>query len=255
MAEGTPAARFAIEHAHYTEDLPFWRGLAREVGSPVLDLGAAAGRVALVLAGDGHDVVAVDHDPAMLAEINAAADAVRDATGAIETVVADLRALDLTQRRFPLVIMPMNTLQAFHDRDDHRAVLRRAREHVSPGGAFAFDVIMPDLTALAGLVGDELPGEVFAAPGGETLHHRSRYDAVDPDGGTVSFTTVIDERHPARPPVRYTRHHTVHLFSPSELWELLAAAGFTVDAVFGDFAGSPLSPDSERQVYRCGVPG
>jgi SAM-dependent methyltransferase len=252
MAEGTPAERFAIEHAHYTEDLPFWRALAHEVGSPVLDLGAAAGRVSTALAEDGHDVLAVDNDVAMLGQITRALGTLPQDAGRIETVAADLRSLDLG-RAFPLVIMPMNTLQAFHSSADHRAVLRSAHGHVAAGGVFAFDVVMPDLTALEALVGVDLPGEKFAAPGGQTLHHRSRYDAVDTQTGQVTFTTVIDERHFARPAISYTRHHTVHLFSPTELWGLLVESGFVVQAVHGDFAGSPLTDDSERQVYRCGV--
>ena len=45
----------------------------------------------------------------------------------------------------------------------------------------------------------------------------------------------------------------LHLFSPSELWELLHAAGLEVQAVYGDFDGTPFWSDAERQIYRCGV--
>jgi SAM-dependent methyltransferase len=65
-AEGTPADRFAIEHAHYREDLAMWALLADGVDGPILDLGAAAGRVSLHLASLGHRVVAVDSDPQRL---------------------------------------------------------------------------------------------------------------------------------------------------------------------------------------------
>ena len=47
------ARGFALEHAHYTRDIPFWRAAAARLGSPVLDLGCATGRVALPLARDG----------------------------------------------------------------------------------------------------------------------------------------------------------------------------------------------------------
>jgi hypothetical protein len=45
----------------------------------------------------------------------------------------------------------------------------------------------------------------------------------------------------------------VHLYSPTELWELLADAGMQVNAVYGDFDGSPLEEASERQIFRCAV--
>ena len=64
-----PARGFALEHAHYTRDIPFWRAAAARLGSPVLDLGCATGRVALPLARDGAEVWALDRSPAMLAEL------------------------------------------------------------------------------------------------------------------------------------------------------------------------------------------
>ncbi|MGE3139883.1 MAG: class I SAM-dependent methyltransferase, partial [Thermoleophilia bacterium] len=63
------ARRFTAEHAHYTEDLAFWRATAARTGGPVLDLGCAAGRVAIPLARDGHEVWALDASLEMLAEL------------------------------------------------------------------------------------------------------------------------------------------------------------------------------------------
>jgi hypothetical protein len=76
---------------------------------------------------------------------------------------------------------------------------------------------------------------------------------VDRATGTVAFTARIDESRPHDGLVTYLRPHTVHLFLPSELWELLADVGLEVRAVHGDFDGSPLERSAERQVYRCGV--
>lgn len=248
-AEGTPAARFALEHAHYTEDLAFWLARARDLGGPVLDLGAAAGRVSLHLATHGVPVTAVDIDEAMIDEIERAVERTAP-LAAVRAVRGDLRDLDLGER-FGLVLLPMNTLQAFLDRDDQLAVLRGARRHVTDGGEFAFDVVMADLDLLAGHLGEIQDGARHHV-GELTLAHRARFDAVDVTSGTVRFTQLIDETG-GDATRTYERPHTVHLFSPSELWELIADAGLAVKAVYGDFDGSPLQPDSERQVYRCGV--
>lgn len=242
---GTPAERFALEHAHYVEDLDHWRSIARDAGGEVLDLGAATGRVALTLARDGHHVTAVDHDPEMIDQIVLATTVERDLPGHVDAVVADLRTLDLG-RRFPAAILPMNTLQAFVAPEDRRAVLRNVRAHLEPGGLFAFDVIMADLPSLVGLIGQVIPGVVHHDPSGVTLHHAARFDAVDPETGTVRFTILVDDGE-----ARYEREHEVHLFSPSELVELLADADLHVLAVHGDFEGAPLDEMSERQIYRC----
>lgn len=242
---GTPAGRFALEHAHYAEDLDHWRAIARDAGGEVLDLGAATGRVTLALARDGHHVTAVDHDPGMIDQIILATRIERDLAGHVDAVVADLRTLDLG-RRYPAAILPMNTLQAFVAPDDRRAVLRNVRGHLEPGGLFAFDVVMADLAALTDIVGEVIPGVVHHDPSGVTLRHGARFEDVDPGTGTVRFTILIDDGG-----TRYEREHEVHLFSPSELVELLAEADLRVLAVHGDFDGAPLDDMSERQVYRC----
>jgi SAM-dependent methyltransferase len=120
-----------IECGAYDLDLPLWRELAGREGSPVLDVGAGTGRVALDLARRGHEVVALDRSAELL-------DALRErAAGlAITTVAADARdfAVDL---RFPIVVVPMQTLQLLGGADGRARFLARVREHLTPGGLLA----------------------------------------------------------------------------------------------------------------------
>lgn len=120
-----------VECSRYAVDLPLWRELAAACGGPVLDVGAGTGRVSLDLAGRGHDVVALDLDAALLAELERRADGT-----AVETVVGDAAAFDLGGRRFPLVIAPMQTLQLLRAAGQ-RGFLASARRHVAPGGLCA----------------------------------------------------------------------------------------------------------------------
>jgi SAM-dependent methyltransferase len=120
-----------IECGGYDLDLPLWRELADREGSPVLDVGAGTGRVALDLARRGHEVVALDRDPALL---DALAD--RGAGLAVSAIEADARAFDL-DRRFPLIIVPMQTLQLLGGREGRGRFLARARAHLATGGLLA----------------------------------------------------------------------------------------------------------------------
>jgi SAM-dependent methyltransferase len=120
-----------LECGGYDLDLPLWRELADREGSPVLDVGAGTGRVALDLARRGHEVVAVDRDPVLL---DALAD--RGAGLAVSTAAVDARAFDLG-RRFPLVIVPMQTLQLLGGREGRARFLARVCEHLAPGGLLA----------------------------------------------------------------------------------------------------------------------
>jgi SAM-dependent methyltransferase len=114
-----------LECGDYREDLPYWRALATETGGPVLDIGAGTGRVTVDLAAAGFDVVALDIEPALLAALSHRA--------SVETVVADACRFEL-HRQFGLIVAPMQTLQLLGDRT---AFLRRALEHLRPGGLLA----------------------------------------------------------------------------------------------------------------------
>ena len=120
-----------IECGGYDLDLPLWRELAGREGSPVLDVGAGTGRVALDLARRGHEVVALDRSAELL-------DALRErAAGlAITTVAADARDFAI-DRRFPIIVVPMQTLQLLGGADGRARFLARAREHLTAGGLLA----------------------------------------------------------------------------------------------------------------------
>jgi SAM-dependent methyltransferase len=121
-----------VECGAYVADLALWRELAEQCGSPVLDVGAGTGRVSLDLARAGHEVVAVDRDDDLLA-------ALRDRAGdlPITTHEADARELDLGEARFPLVLVPMQTLQLLDGPGGRAAFLERAHRHLLPGGVLA----------------------------------------------------------------------------------------------------------------------
>ena len=248
------ARRFIAEHAHYAEDLPYWRAAAGRLGSPVLDLGAAAGRVALDLARAGHRVWAVDASPAMLAEIDRRLAAEAPAVGArLTTAHADMRRLALG-RRFPLVLIAMNTLQVLTEPADRLACLRAVGAHLEPAGELIFDVALPDLEEITASMGVERSGGRHRdLASGATLVHSAWYDRWEPATQTLEFTLRVTERPQRGPEREALRHHRVHLFTPDELAELIAQAGMEQLAVAGDFGGSPIGPDSERQIHRCRV--
>jgi SAM-dependent methyltransferase len=120
-----------LECGAYEEDLPLWRLLARVADGPVLDVGAGTGRVSLDLAVRGVAVVAVDAEAPLLAALDRRADGLP-----VETVVADARTLALG-RRFPLILVPMQTLQLLGGADGRAAFLRGALDHLESGGLVA----------------------------------------------------------------------------------------------------------------------
>jgi SAM-dependent methyltransferase len=249
------ARRFAAEHAHYDEDLPFWRGLAARLGGPVLDLGAATGRVAMPLARDGHEVWALDRSPHMLRELRRrlqeAPEEVRERVQVVEGHLAGLANLRL-EPRFPLILMAMNTFQVLTDPDDRLACLIAARELLAPGGELCFDVALPDFDEISRTLGLVREGDRHVdRERGVTVVHSAWYESLDPATQTAEFVLRIEDQAVGGAVRTYHRRHRVHLFLPSELRALLARAGLRVLAACGDFQGGPVEAHSERQVYRC----
>ena len=170
-----------VECGGYVEDLPLWRSLAAEHGDPGLDVGAGTRRGSLHLAREGYRVTALDREPALLGALARRADG-EDVT----TVVADARDFDLPVR-FPLIIVPMQTIQLLGGPDGRGRFLACARRHLLPGGALAvaiaevldlYEVVdglpapLPDLREEDGIVYSSQPIAVRADPGGFVLERR-----------------------------------------------------------------------------------
>ena len=123
-----------LECGSYDLDLAGWRELAEAAHGPVLDVGAGTGRVTLDLARRGHEVVALDADASLLA-------ALRERAGGllVDTVHCDARELEI-DRRFPLIIVPMQTLQLLGGSAGRTAFLTRARAHLTGDGVVAIAI-------------------------------------------------------------------------------------------------------------------
>ena len=118
-----------VELGSYDADLPLWLELAAAGNGAILDLGAGTGRVAAHLAAHGHEVVALDMDPDLLAVLAQRAPSVT-------TVRADARSFSL-ERRFPLVIAPMQLAHIVGGHAARVAMLKRVHAHLTDGGTFA----------------------------------------------------------------------------------------------------------------------
>ena len=126
-----------VECGGYEADLELWLELARSQPGPILDVGAGTGRVALHLARHGHDVTALDLAPELLEALRERA---LHAGLSVATVVADAAALPDSERRFGLILVPMQTIQLLPSSAARARFLAGARSWLAPGGLVALAI-------------------------------------------------------------------------------------------------------------------
>ena len=251
------AALYDHEYRRRRADVTFYRELARRhLGGSgrILELGCGSGRVTIPLARDGHEVVALDRSPAMLDRLRARIAALPAAArGRITPLEADLRAFDVLSAGGPfrLAIAAFNVLEHLYTRGEVDACLRRVAAHLAPGGAFVFDVQLPDLAWLIRDPARRWARTRFTDP---TTKRRMLY-STNHDYDPVSQIALIRIYYD---PLEGTGPGRVvqlsqRKFFPAELEALVAHAGMRVVERFGDFSFGPLGPGSESQVLVCQV--
>jgi SAM-dependent methyltransferase len=258
-------------------DVELYLALATRTGGPILELAAGSGRIAVPLVEAGHDVTAVDLEPAMLERAYARARAIgrnggagagsgRDRgaggdrgsgtdIGRLELIEADLLELDLpTAGTFRLAIIALNSIFLLATPDAQRRAFSTIARHLAPGGRAVVDVWLPDPEDLARFDGRLIFEYERLEP--ETGQRVTKVDSArfDPTTSIVDLTTIYEEGPSGGPTVRWIRHDALRLVGADELRAMAEAAGFVVDQVGGDYDLDPIAPDSERAVLIARLP-
>ena len=243
------AALYDHEYRRRRADVTFYRELARKrFGGPgrILELGAGSGRFTVPLARDGHEVVALDQSPAMIAALRGRITKLPAAVAPRITVLPGDLCTFTAPGKFSLVIAAFNVLEHLYTRGELDACLRRVTSHLAPGGAFAFDVQLPDLAWLGRDPQKRWAKTRFTDPttGRATYYSTNHdYDPVNQIALIRIYYDPVDGRGPSRI-IKLTQRK----YFPAELEALVAHAGLRVAARYGDFFWAPLDGAAESQV-------
>lgn len=196
-----------------------------------LELGIGTGRVALPLAARGVEVHGIDASRAMVEKLQA-----KPGGADVPVTLGDFAELDLGERRFSIVFVVFNTFLALTTQEAQVACFRSVARHLAPGGVFAIDTFVPDLTRFTR--GQHI-GTTEVASGHvvlETSVHdaanqrvRSQHVVVAPEG-TRLFPVEI----------RYVW--------PSEMDLMARLAGMRLRARWSSWSRAPFAASSGSQV-------
>lgn len=234
------AALYDLDAPHGPSAAIDWfRAIARRTGGPILELGCGTGRVAIPLAQDGHEVVGLDRSPAMLAR--AERHARRDSVS-LRLVEGDMRSFSFSEA-FALIAIPFNTFLMLTP-DERRSCLARVREHLASSGLLAVDCFQPDPEHIVGRDGGVR--EEWTRRDGESGRDVTKFSSARANVDQIDlhwwFEEVDEEGHVTR----WQRATTMHYLYRREAELLLADAGFELDALHGDYDGSPAGGTSPK---------
>ena len=217
-------------------DVPFWRRVASKAGGPVLELGCGTGRVSLPLARAGVSLVGIDRSASMLARARRrkrSKSPNHQFTKSLRLVRGDIRALPFQARSFAMVVAPYGILQSLIRPGDLAATLSSVARIIEPGGTFGIDLVpyVPKWREYEDRV--QLRGRAGAAQ--ITLRESVRQDRV-------RHLTTFEQRYIERRGGKTREYRfdlTFRTLSVPQMTRHLTRAGFTVDAVLGDYHGRP----------------
>ncbi len=199
----------------------------------VLDLCCGYGRHTIPMASQGLDLVGFDLSPALLKEAQKSLPGLKNADGAIPSLVrGDMRHLPF--EGCCDAVISMFTSIGYFDETENFHVLGEIRGSLKLGGAVLIQTVNRDA-----IVRHFRPTQVYR-PDGMIVIEERMFDPVSARS-TVDVTVIKDGTE--------TRlHHDIRLYTFTELDMLLSASGLAVDGVWGDFEGGAFSWNSASMI-------
>jgi len=229
--------RNGVDNAYYLSKMA-------SAGGPVLEIGSGTGRLLREALRRGVDAWGIDVSPAMVERCRAQLppDARERAS------VADAVSMRLG-RRFALVVAPFRVPSHVAAVEDQLRLLDTVHEHLVPGGAFIFDLYVPDLQLLREGMPERCDFDGAWAPGRRLRRFASSLPAdLARQTNRVKMTFVWEETDGEH---RDTWEFEMSFFFRFEIEHLVACSRLRLEALYGDFAGGPLTAESRELIAAC----
>lgn len=199
----------------------------------VLDLACGTGRMTRELAERGYDMIGVDGSAEMLAKAYAEG-------GGILYLLQDMRELEL-YGTVGATVCCLDSINYLLEERDVAKVFSLVHNYLDPDGLFLFDVNSP--YKFEHIYGDNA----------YILEDETAYcgwqNEYDPETGICEFYLSLFEEQKNGAYVRSDEHQRERCYDRETLCRLLNEAGFEVLGVYGDYASSEPTEETERWYF------
>jgi SAM-dependent methyltransferase len=237
----------------FDDDIAWYLELAKQAGSPILEVACGTGRVAIALARSGVAVVGLDLSEPMLAQarrkVTSEPQSVRDA---LSFVQGDMEHFQLT-RLFQGVIVPNASLFHLQTSNALAACLSCLLKHLESGGILAIDCVAPHRMANQEVGSLQLVMEGRNPLTGLMTQEYNRKLGIDAGRQVVSVEHVYIE-HDRKDERRYEFTQDYHWIEEQEGSDLLLQVGFMDVQTFGSYDMVPFCQESSRLMFLARKP-
>lgn len=234
---------YDADYGSFSDDLVFYREMARMAGRDVLELMCGTGRVAIPLAQAKLNVVGLDIAPAMIERAHAKAKQAGAKSCRFE--VADVRNFALAER-FDFAFIAINSFMHLETTADHIATLSCIYQHLKPHGMLAIDLFNPSPSALTQPDGLLVYDKTFVLPESGNTVQKFVLREVDFTAQQQHVTFIYDETHADGRLTRTSLPFGMRWLYRYELEHLLVRTGFALESVYGSYDLDPYEGDAPR---------
>jgi len=232
-------------------DVPFYVGLAKRIGGPVLEIGCGTGRVLLPTARAGITIHGLDSSLAMLGILRQKIDREPpDVRERIRTHNGDMRNFRL-EKKYPLVTIPFRPMQHMHSVEEQVRALTTAAFHLQEKGILAFDVFYPKFEMLQARLGEEILEIEWPDPSAPNSIVRRYYrkDAVHKIHQIYTVTFLLRTYEGENLTREESESLSLSYYTYPHLRALFLLAGLDVVEEYGSFGKAPLDNSATDMIF------
>ena len=230
-------------------DIAFYVDEAKRTEGRILEIASGTGRVLIPIARAGSEITGVELSHKMIDRCRErVAEERDDVRERITLVQADMRDFALAER-FALAIIPFRPMQHLITIEDQLSCLDTIRRHLVPGGRLIFDVFNPDLARIGSpTLAEWEDTPETPLPDGSSFRRGGRMVAVHRVDQVNDLELIYYVTFPNGKTERRVHAFAMRWYLRPELEHLVARAGFTLDAIYGNFDRSPLTDASPEMI-------